>query len=185
MDYLEGLILIAKDNKEILFIIGILLSFLESFFPVIPLFAIVVLNSALLGFTKGIIASIIGSCTGTFIIYTLAMKFRETLFKNYNNEKMDKITSWIKKQGYIVIFFCYSIIFIPSFLISICAGFSRISKSVFIPSMICGKTMLFLIGSYIGYDLEEFFRSPKKIIVVVVVFLLSFIVAKVINRKIN
>lgn len=185
MEFLNELVLMAKDNKDMLFMVCMLLAFLESFFPVMPLLAIVVLNSAVLGFVKGIIASLIGSCLGTFIIYILAMNFRNVLFKNYNNEKIEKITSWVKKQGYIVIFFCYSIIFIPSFLISICAGFSNVSKRVFIPAMILGKMLLFFIGSYIGYDLESFFRSPEKVIVVALIFLLSFVIAKKMNRKIN
>ena len=69
MEYIDGLFNIVKDYWFLAFITAILATFLESFIPALPLIAIVIANSMMLGLGIGLITSTIGSCTGTTILF--------------------------------------------------------------------------------------------------------------------
>ncbi len=104
MQYIENLFIMAQHNQLLVFIIGILATFLESFVPALPLTGIVRMNAALLGFFKGLLASVIGSFTGTLILFILANKFRNIkYFDNIKNDKTKKVIDWIKKQNYVAL----------------------------------------------------------------------------------
>ena len=186
MEHIEGLYSLAQNNTLLIFFIAILATLLESFIPALPLVAIVIMNSALLGFFKGIIASSIGSCLGTILLFLLASKFRQLkYFKKLENEKTEKVTNWIKKQNYIALYLCYSSIFVPSCLISIASGFSGKPLKYFIPGMVLGKVALFSIASYIGNDIIGFISNLAKIIFVIVMILASFFIGKKISSIIT
>ena len=107
MEYIDSLFLISTKNPMLTFFISIFVTFIESFFPALPLVAIVVTNAFFLGFTKGILASTIGSCFGTFLVYYLSKKFSHTkIFKKITNNKIDKVSIWVKKQSSVILFVC-------------------------------------------------------------------------------
>ncbi len=186
MEYIDNLFLIANKNQILVFIISIFVTFVESFFPALPLVAIVGTNAIFLGFTRGIIASSIGSCFGTFLLYYLSRRFSNTkFFKRIKNNNIDKISIWIKKQSTVILFICYASFFVPSFLVSISAGISDIDYKNFLCSMIVGKVCLFSIVSYIGNDLDGVLTNPIKIIFILLIFLFMFFVSKNINKSIK
>ena len=155
MEHIEALFLLAKGNEMLIFSVAILATFIESFVPALPLIGIVIMNAALLGFFKGVLASAIGSVLGTILLFLLSKKFSNFKFLNkFKNEKTDKITNWARKQNYIVLFLCYSCPFIPDCLISICSGFSGKSLKSFIPAMMLGKLTMFSVAGYIGNDIQ-------------------------------
>lgn len=51
--------------------------------------------------------------------------------------------------------------------------------------MVIGKSILFIISSYIGDNMIEFFSSPGKIISVVILIVISFVIGKKLNSTIN
>lgn len=186
MEIFEAIVSSLENNTTLLFLLGIMFTFLESFIPALPLIAIVTLNSAVLGFWGGLISSIIGSCLGTSILFLLAFKFSSCKFiKNLSDNKLKKIHSWIKRQGYTTIFICYSSLFLPSFLITIACGLSGHKLKDFLPPMITGKTVLFLAGSYLGYDLKNIILKPYKIIFIAIFFIVSYFIGKKVNASIN
>ena len=186
MEYIQNLFLIAQNNQIATFLIGILATFVESFIPALPLTGIVVMNAALQGFIKGILSSIIGSVLGTALLYILANKFSHIeYFKKHKNKRLYKITSWVKKQHYIVIYLCYSNPFIPSCLVSIASGFSGIEYTRFIPGMTLGKLTMFILASYIGDDIEGLIKNPAKIVVIVAIIVGSYFLGKVITKKMD
>lgn len=186
MEYVDNLFYLANKNQYLVFIISVLISFVESFVPILPLVLIVSMNALFLGFTKGIIASTIGSCIGTFLIYFMAKKLSKTKFFNkIRNDKIDRIANWIRNQNPMIIFVCYASSFVPSFLISIGSGLSNVSYKCFLLSMILGKFCLFLVASYIGDDIYGVLSSPLKILIIVSIFIIMFLLAKRINLNIE
>ncbi len=186
MEYIEALFNIAKDNQLLVFIIGVLATFIESFIPALPLVGIVAMNATLLGFVQGVTASTIGSCLGTIALFLVASKFSYIKYiEDAKNEKTEKITKWVKNQNYIVIYLCYASAFIPSCLVSISAGLSNMDARRFIPGMILGKITMFSIASYVGYDLEGVLINPKKIVILVLIIIISFLIGKKITDKMS
>lgn len=184
MEQIKSLFLLVQDNMLLVFLIGIGATFLESFIPALPLLAIVIMNAALLGFWGGVISSAIGSCMGTVVLFLLANKFRNLKFiAKMRNEKTEKVTNWINKQGYIVLYLCYSSPFIPSCLISISSGLAGKNLKDFLPGMVLGKMTLFAIASYIGYDINGLLHNPIRIVIIVIMIATSFLVGKKISSR--
>lgn len=137
------------------------------------------MNAALLGFWGGIIASVIGSFTGTVILFLLARKFSNLkYFDRLRNEKTDKVTDWLKNQNYIVIYLSYACVFVPDCLVSISSGFCGKTLKSFAPGMALGKITMFSVACYIGNDLFGLINHPERIIVVLLMVVLSFVVGK-------
>lgn len=186
MEYIEGLFIVVRDYWLLVFMIAIFATFLESFIPALPLMAIVIANSAMLGLGMGLLASTIGSCIGTSILFIVANKFRNIkILEKLRNNKVDKVINWIKEQGFITLFIAYSCPFIPGCLVTIASGISGKDLYSFVPAMASGKFVMFMVASYIGNDLIGFIKSPLKIIFVVILIIISFFIGRKINTKIE
>lgn len=184
MEHIDKLFLIANKNQVLLFFVSVFASFIESFVPALPLVLIVLTNAVFLGFTKGVIASTIGSGLGTFLVYYFSKKFRNNkIFKKFENDKLDEVTKFIKDKSSFILFFCYASFFMPSFLVSIASGISKVETKNFLTTMIVGKLCLFSIVSYVGNDLEGVLKSPTKILTVVFIFISMFIFSKKLTKK--
>ena len=82
---------------------------------------------------------------------------------------------------------CYfvSCPFIPGCLVTIACGISDKDTASFVPAMTSGRIVMFLVASYIGNDLTGFIHSPMRIIFVLLLVLVSFLVGRKINSKIE
>jgi uncharacterized membrane protein YdjX (TVP38/TMEM64 family) len=186
MEHIEALFTLARDNYILVFIIGTFASFLESFIPALPLMGIVVANSMMLGWGFGLLASTIGSCLGTYFLFLLSNKFGHLkLFEKIENNKVDKAIKWVKEQGFATLFIAYSCPFIPGCLVTISCGISDKDTESFLPAMVSGRIVMFLVASYIGNDLTGFIHSPIKIIFVSLLIVASFLIGRKINSKIE
>lgn len=186
MEYIDGLFTIVRDYWLLVFIMAIFATFLESFIPALPLMAIVIANSMMLGLGMGLLASTVGSCVGTSILFLLAKKFSHLkVLEKIRNDKIDKVINWIKEQGFVTLFIAYSCPFIPGCLVTIASGISGKDLYSFVPAMASGKFVMFMVASYIGNDLTGFIKSPIKIIFVAILVIVSFIIGRKINAKIE
>lgn len=186
MEYIDGLFTLVKDYWFLILIIAIFTTFLETFIPALPLMAIVIANSMMLGLGVGLIASTLGSGIGTIILFLLAKKFRNLkIFKNIKSYKLDKAISWVKEQGFITLFIAYACPFIPGFLVTVASGISGRDLYNFVPAMISGRFVMMMFASYIGNDLIDFIKSPIKIILFTLLVIISFFVGRKINSKIE
>lgn len=186
MEHIETLFTLARDNYILVFIIGTFASFLESFIPALPLMGIVIANSMMLGWAVGLLASVIGSCTGTYLLFLLSNKFGHLkIFKQIENDKVEKAIKWVKEQGFATLFIAYSCPFIPGCLVTLACGISEKDSYTFIPPMVSGKILMFLVASYIGNDLTGFLQSPMKIIFVSALIIVSFLIGRKVNSKIE
>ena len=186
MEHIDTLFTLARDNFILVFIIGTFASFLESFIPALPLMGIVVANSVMMGWIFGLLGSVLGSCTGTYLLFLLSNKFSHIkIFERIENNKVDRAINWVKHQGFATLFIAYSCPFIPGCLVTIACGVSNKSRESFVPAMISGRILMFLIASYIGNDLLGFIHSPMRIIFVAALTIISFLVGRKINTRIE
>lgn len=186
MEYIDGLFNIVKDYWFLAFITAIFVTFLESFIPALPLIAIVIANSMILGLGIGLITSTIGSCTGTTILFLLSSKFSDIkLLEKIRNNKIDTAINWVKEQGFSTLFIAYASPFIPGCLVTIASGISKKNLYTFVPAMVSGKIVMFMVASYIGDDLIGFIKSPLKIVFVTILVIISFFIGRKINSKIE
>ena len=186
MNYIHDLYSISQHYWIVSMFIGLISCFLESFLPVLPLIGIISANAIILGLLKGMIISWIGSSLGTILLFLLAIKFKDKVYtKNIKSKKINNIITWINKQGFKLLFIAYSCPFIPAFLITIAAALSGKEIKNFVPAMLSGKFVMFLIISYPASDISTFIRSPLKIAFFIFLVFLTWKIGNKINSRLD
>ncbi|NFN93257.1 TVP38/TMEM64 family protein [Clostridium botulinum] len=183
MDWIDRLFQLCRDSFELMFVIGFLVAFTESFFSPLPLLGIVITNSVLLGFFPGLIASTLGSVLGSTLLFYICKEIGNIRFINkIKTNQVDKIIEWVRVQGFLPMTISYSCPFIPGFLVTIAAGISKKSMTKYFPGMLCGKVIMFSVASYIGYDLKGFLTSPLKIAIVALIVGVSLFIGRKLSK---
>lgn len=186
MNHIQELLDLLKDNWFLYMIVGLLSCFIESFLPFLPLIAIVSANAIILGLWGGFIVSWIGSGLGTLALFLLIRKYNDKkLFKKIKNKKIEKAILWMNRQGFKLLFIAYSCPFVPSFLVTITSAFCKREVSEFLPAMLAGKFVMFLVISYPASDLSGFLRSPMKIALFTILVFLSWKIGSKVNKDLE
>lgn len=186
MDHIQGLLDLSKDYWLLSMILGLLICFIESFLPFLPLIAIVGTNAMILGLWGGFVVSWIGSGLGTLALFLLISKYNDNkLFKKLRNKKTEKVILWMKRQGFKLLFIAYSCPFVPSFLVTITSAFCKREVIEFLPAMLAGKFVMFLAISYPASDVSGFLKSPMKIALFTILVFLSWKVGSKVNADLE
>lgn len=159
---------------------GILLPFIESLLPFLPLVAIVVANASAYGFWLGFLYSWIGVVTGAFSVFWLVRRFggrfRQFIVRKY--PKSQRLTTFFERKGFTLIFVLACFPFTPSSLVNIVSGLSRIPMYTFLTATMLGKGVMLMLVSYAGYDLTTLIHKPWKLVAICVVFLLLWLIGR-------
>lgn len=186
MDHIQVLFDLAKDYWILTMAVGLVSCFIESFIPILPLIAIVSANALILGLCVGLFISWIGSGLGTISLFLLVSKFNNNrLFTKLRNYKTEKAIKWMEKQEFKLLFIAYLCPFIPSFLVTITSAFCKIEARRFIPAMLAGKFVMFLVISYPSSDIKGFINSPIKIALFLLLAFLSWKVGNKVNSSLE
>lgn len=168
-------------------IYGVLLPIIESFLPFLPLWIFVMLNFMLFGFFWGFIYAWIGTSIGTLLVYLLLKKFGRKIFikieKRYSF--IEKGILWVDKNGNKSFFVLLCFPFVPTMLVSIIAATSNIKEKDYIASVLLGKFVMLFFVSVVGFNIYSAFKEPLKLIYATILFLLVFILSKILSKKIH
>src|SRR5690625_3566922 len=107
---------------------GILLPFIEALLPFLPLVMFVLANVAVYGFVKGFLYSWIGSTLGSVTVFLMIRYLgRKSLFQRIShNKQVLKVTSWVERHGFGLLFILLCFPFSPSSVINVVAGLSKL-----------------------------------------------------------
>lgn len=187
-DLLYEYIIEALDNYERLGpFIGISLPFIEAVLPFLPLIVFVFVNIAAFGLVKGFIYSWVGATLGSIFIFFVFRRSGNTrlLKRIRRNEQVKKVTHWVDRRGFGLIFLLLCFPFSPSFIINIVSGLSKISWQQFALAVILGKSVMIFSVSYVGENIFSFAEHPTRTIVIAVSIVLFWIVGKQIENYIQ
>lgn len=186
MEYVQNLYYIAQDYWLLTMLIGLMSCFVESFVPILPLIGIVTGNAMFFGLLKGMILSWIGSGLGTISLFLLARKFKDSVhIEKFKNEKINKFIDWVHRQGFKLLFIAYCCPFVPSFLVTIGSALSGRDIKNFVPAMLSGKFVMFLVISYPASDIVGFIKNPIKIAFFILLVFLAWKVGNKVNTKLD
>ncbi len=168
-------------------VLAILLPMIEAFLPFLPLFAFVFANAASFGFWPGFFYSWLGSCIGTILVFLLVRKYGQTRFFRFlhRHPRIERLIHWMDDRGFGPIFLVFCFPFTPSALVNVVAALSKINILDFILALVLGKIVMIGSVSFIGYDLQSFFRSPMKTFIVLVVIAFMWLLGKFVERKLG
>lgn len=166
---------------------GLLLSFLEAFIPVLPLFVIVFANAAAYGLILGFLYSWIGASLGAIGVFSL-IRFlgKKPLFRKIReNKQVRRITVWLEKHGFGPLFLLLCFPFSPSAIINVVAGLSKIQFKPFALAVLLGKTVMIFSIAYVGSSITSFAKNPVKTTVIGVCILLFWVFGKYIEKRLQ
>ena len=168
---------------------GILLIVLESILPFLPLSVFIALNGASFGYVFGFIISWLSTCVGCALSFFIFRKLFQSKFENLISKK-DKIKIKKVKKRFdniklSTLVLIIALPFTPAFAVNIAAGLSKMSFRKFIVAILIGKLSIVYFWTYIGKSLIESMMDLKTIITVILLLIVSYIVSKLINRKLN
>ncbi len=176
-DFLMGLGIWAPILSSILIV-------LEGIFAFLPLVVFVTINIITLGAFFGGILSWILTTIGSFLAFYLCRIglsnfFQRKISKGKISKFMTKIDNLKFKQLVLII----AIPFAPSFFINVGAGVSKISIKKYLYALLIGKVFVILFLGYIGSNVIECLKNPLVLIKVVMLVVIAYIIAQVVNKK--
>jgi uncharacterized membrane protein YdjX (TVP38/TMEM64 family) len=165
-------------------LIAFILPFLEAFFPVLPLFAIITANAAAFGLWKGFIYTWFGACMGSLLTFYMVRRFGSKWSKRAieKYEPLSRSSLWIEQHGFSVLFLLRCFPFSPSSLINVLAGLSSISLVTYFWATILGKSVSVFILSYIGSDFSELLEDPWKLTLTIMFVTVIWIIGKKVEK---
>lgn len=183
----EGIQSIFEQFEQFGILAGFLLVILEAFLPVLPLFAIVILNINSYGFIVGFLTSYTATVTGSFLVF-LVVRF---LFRNaaqryiHKREKLERLLRFVDERGFTFAFIMLALPFTPTSVVNVIAALSNMRSEVYLLILVAAK--LIMIGSMalVGYDITEFFNSPVRLVVSLVLLALLYFFSKWYQRYLN
>lgn len=133
---------------------GVLLIYLESIIPILPLSVFIALNiitfGDVIGFLISLFATVLGCTTSFFFFrYFFSKKFR----KFYKKDKVKQIEDLMKKLSRISftnLTIILALPFTPAFLVNIAAGLSRMPAKDFYVLVLLEKHLWFTFGAMLG-----------------------------------
>ncbi|ALS30120.1 hypothetical protein IJ21_47580 [Paenibacillus sp. 32O-W] len=144
---------------------GLLLTYIESFFPFLPLLLIVAANANIYGLWLGFLLSWIGVSAGAASVFWVARllggKIGTRLQRRY--PKMKGFFNWIETKGFTPLFLLSCFPFSPSSLINIVSGLSTIPFPTFLIAVALGKAVMIFSVSLLSFDIGNLLQEPWRI----------------------
>ena len=168
---------------------GVILIILESILPFLPLSVFIALNGASFGYLFGFFISWISTCIGCVISFYLFRKLFKKKFNKFMLKDERKKVMRIKRKfdniKLSTLVLIIALPFTPAFAINIAAGLSEMSFRKFFVALLIGKLSIVYFWTYIGKSLIESMMDIKTIIIVVILLFISYVVSKLINKKLK
>lgn len=183
----EGIRSIFERFEQFGIFAGFFLVILESFVPVLPLFAIVILNINSYGFILGFLISYTASVTGSYLVF-LVVRF---LFRNpaqryiHSKEKLERMLRFVDERGFTFAFILLALPFTPTSVVNVIAALSNMKAKVYLLILLVAKVIMIGSMALVGYDITEFFNSPVRLVVSSVLLVVLYLFSKWYQRYLN
>ena len=126
----DQIIELSQQYRALGPLIGLLLPFIESFLPFLPLFVFVFANASAYGLWYGFLLSWVGTTAGSYAVFLLIRKYGRNRFLRFltKSARVQKLINWVDRNGFgpLFLFICFP--FTPSALVNLVAGLSNIKK---------------------------------------------------------
>jgi len=183
----EKIIELSQQYRALGPLIGLLLPFIESFLPFLPLIVFVFANAGAYGLWYGFLLSWIGTTVGSYAVFLLIRKYGRNRFLRFltRSARVEKLINWVDRNGFgpLFLFICFP--FTPSALVNLVAGLSNIKKGQYLFTLMAGKLVMIFMISFIGSDLKALLTQPMRTIIVVVIVFLLWLIGKRIEHRLN
>lgn len=166
---------------------GVLLIYLESIIPILPLSVFIALNiitfGDVIGFLISLFATVLGCTTSFFFFrYFFSKKFR----KFYKKDKVKQIEDLMKKLSRISftnLTIILALPFTPAFLVNIASGLSRMPAKRFLCACVIGKAFMVYFWGYVGTSLFESVTDITVLLKIGFMLISAYAISKTVSKK--
>ena len=165
----------------------ITLALVESFFPPLPLVAIVALNVAAHGGLFGFLYSWIGVALGGSIMFLLWRRVVKRYFWKIasRSPKLERAQQWVNRFDTSSLFMLTLLPFTPSSFMHLAFGISDFDEKRYLITMLLGKGVMVAMMSIFGQSLVSSMRNPVYLILAVVLWGGMYFVSKKFCKRHN
>lgn len=166
------------------YIPGFIMLYLRAIVPVLPLTLYVVLLIHAYGLFPGIIISWLGIVSGTFTVFLICKKFVNTIrMKNLKSRKsVQRLISFIDRQGLIPLFVLLCFPFTPNTLINIIASLSHIKIKYYFFVLVISKLISITILGVMGKEIFTIFTNPLRALIMIVLLVVLWFISKKVEK---
>lgn len=150
----------------------IALAMVESFFPPLPLIAIVALNVAAHGGFLGFAYSWIGVLLGGTLMFLLWRRVVKRFFWKVasRSEKLEKAQRWVSRFDVASLFMLSVLPFTPSSFMHFAFGISDFDEKRYLITMLLGKGAMVAMMALFGQSIVSSLKNPVYLILAVVLW---------------
>jgi len=150
----------------------ITLAMVESFFPPLPLIAIVALNVAAHGGFLGFAYSWIGVLLGGTLMFLLWRRVVKRFFWKVasRSEKLEKAQRWVSRLDVASLFMLSVLPFTPTSFMHFAFGISDFDEKRYLVTMLLGKGVMVAMMALFGQSLVSSLQNPVYLILAVVLW---------------
>jgi len=164
---------------------GIVITFAESFLPILPLLVFVAANANIYGLWLGSLYSWIGVGGGSLLVFWLARKlggrFGPWVQRRY--PKSGRFFNWIEQRGFTPLFVLACFPFSPSALINVVSGLGRVPFHTFAAAILLGKAVMIFGVSLLSFDIASLAREPWRILVTCTFIIIMWLAGKKLETR--
>ncbi|MCG1201211.1 TVP38/TMEM64 family protein [Staphylococcus epidermidis] len=166
------------------YISGFIMLYLRAIVPVLPLTLYVVLLIHAYGLFPGIIISWLGIVSGTFTVFLICKKFVNTIrMKKLKSRKsVQRLISFIDRQGLIPLFVLLCFPFTPNTLINIIASLSHIKIKYYFFVLVISKLISITILGVMGKEIFTIFTNPLRALIMIVLLVVLWFISKKVEK---
>ena len=166
------------------YIPGFIMLYLRAIVPVLPLTLYVVLLIHAYGLFPGLIISWLGIVSGTFTVFLICKKFVNTIrMKKLKSRKsVQRLISFIDRQGLIPLFVLLCFPFTPNTLINIIASLSHIKIKYYFFVLVISKLISITILGVMGKEIFTIFTNPLRALIMIVLLVVLWFISKKVEK---
>ena len=150
----------------------IFLAMVESFFPPLPLIAIVALNVAAHGGLFGFVYSWVGVMLGGTLMFLFWRRVLKQFFWKFasRSQKLEKAEQWVSRFDVSSLFMLSVLPFTPSSFMHFAFGISDFDEKRYLITMLLGKGVMVAMMALFGQSLVSSKKNPVYLVLAVVIW---------------
>lgn len=150
----------------------IFLAMVESFFPPLPLIAIVALNVAAHGGLFGFVYSWVGVILGGTLMFLFWRRVLKQFFWKFasRSQKLEKAEQWVSRFDVSSLFMLSVLPFTPSSFMHFAFGISDFDEKRYLITMLLGKGVMVAMMALFGQSLVSSMKNPVYLVLAVVIW---------------
>lgn len=150
----------------------IFLAMVESFFPPLPLIAIVALNVAAHGGLFGFVYSWVGVMLGGTLMFLFWRRVLKQFFWKFasRSQKLEKAERWVSRFDVSSLFMLSVLPFTPSSFMHFAFGISDFDEKRYLITMLLGKGVMVAMMALFGQSLVCSMKNPVYLVLAVVIW---------------